>query len=114
MELLLLQSCSARRSLPVQLDRGQLFHSYMVEPTVLELLDSSSSLCSFLSGCRAGWRLKHFFSEQHHQTELPLFDELKILLRLKLGAKRAEKLLFMYGGTAAASPVTKAAAPDLP
>lgn len=41
--------------LPVQLDRGQLFHSYMAEPTVLELLDSSSlyalfSLYSWLLG----------------------------------------------------------------
>jgi hypothetical protein len=62
-----------------------------------------------IAGCLA---IETFFlCELHHQTELPLFDELKFLLRLKLGAKRVEKLLFMYGGTMQA--VTKAA-PDLP
>jgi len=33
--------------------------------------------------------------EKEREKDAPLFDELKILLRLKLQAKRAEKLLFM-------------------
>jgi hypothetical protein len=92
-----LQSCSALSLLAGPIGLGPTFPFLYGRANGAGTAGFLLPLCSFLSGSR----LKHFFSELHHQTELPLFDELKFLLRLKLGAKRVEKLLFMYGGTVA-------------